>query len=113
MANLRIGRVLTVDLSDEQLRERLLRFASLYGFEVRRDEPQIKELRRGGLLGELFSFDVQNVPTRLELEVERAAGQSTLVTARLEAGTRFGFFTGGDRAALEKQLDVLAETLRG
>lgn len=113
MPKLRVGRALTVDLSDGEVRDRLLRFASLYGFKVTRDELQIMELRRGSLVGEFFSFDVQDVPTRLEVELERAAGRTALVTARIEAGTRFGFFTGGDRAALEKQLDVLAETLRG
>ena len=113
MAKLEVGRALTVDRSDGQIHERARRFASLYGFEVVRDEPRIIELRRGGLLGELFSFDIQNVPTYLDLELERPAHGATLVTARLEARTRFGFFTSGDRVALEKQLDVLADTLRG
>jgi hypothetical protein len=107
MPTLRTARSLAVAVPEAELRARVAKFADLYGLRPGRDTGHIQEFQRGGLFGELFSFDIQSVPTTLRAEFQKAE-EGTEVTITLAARTRFGVFTSGDRAALEKQLDVLA-----
>lgn len=101
---LRVGRALCIGTGLQTVRSRLLVFADLYGLRPVGDAGAdgAVEFARGGLLGEPFSFDVQNAPTRMRVELEGPSESATSVTATLAASTRFGLFTAADRASLEK-----------
>ncbi len=112
MPKLKVGRAVSIGTDLQTVRSRLLVFADLYGLRMVADADGAVEFARGGLLGELFSFDVQNAPTRMRVELEGTSASATFVTATLGASTRFGLFTAADRASLEKQLDVLCDMLQ-
>lgn len=112
MGKVQVGRALKVDSAADVVRQRLDTFARQYEFAVEAQLGSTIELHRGSTLGNLTSFDVQKVTSTLTVVIEPHDG-STSVTATLVAGSFFQIFTAGDRATLEKQMDVLVGTLRG
>lgn len=64
------------------MRERLLRWAELYGFKADSSGDESVDLRRGSRVGGWTSFDVHNVPTRLSARFRRNPG-GTEVTISL------------------------------
>lgn len=77
-----------------------------------REAGESLEFRRGGMIGNLLSFDVQKISSVLTVDVRASDGRAS-VTAALIAGSLFQIFSAGDRATLEKQMDVLVSTLKG
>lgn len=110
MGKLQVGRHLSVDADPETVKGRLKAFARLYGFALREEERLALEFTRGSVLGNLLSFDVQNVTTRLAINLA-PSGSTTEITAKMTAASPVSIFTGGDRAALERQMDILAQTV--
>lgn len=111
MGSARVARSVTIPVSAAEARSRAQTFARLYEFRPDAGDGQELTFKRGSLLGDLFSFDVQKVSSTLSITLE-PRGDQTRVTAVLRAGAPFQIFTAGDRQVLEKNLDVLVEMLR-
>ena len=111
MGKVQVGRTCTVDAPLEVVKQRLISFGRLYEFYVARDDGKSLEFRRGGLIGSLFSFDVQNVSTVLTADLHASNGRISVAVV-LIARAPFAIFMASDRVTLEKQMDVLVATLK-
>lgn len=83
----------------------------MYEFRSVLESENELTLRRGSFLSGLFAFDVHKVSSMLSIALE-PSGEGTRITAVLKASAPFSVFTNSDRQVLEKDLDVLIETLR-
>lgn len=112
MGSLSVVRVIEVGATPELVADRVRMFARHQDFDKVEDTGTALVFKRGGGLADFISFDVQHVSTRLIVDIETTGG-ITRATATMKASVTWMIFTGGDRRAFEKNLDALAETLRG
>jgi hypothetical protein len=106
-----VARVIDVAATSTEVADRVRLFARHNDFKPVEEQSGELVFKRGGGLGDLFSFDVHNVSTRFVVTLERR-GAGTRVTATMKAGSPFQVFTGGDRAALERNIDVFVDMVR-
>ena len=112
MPKVQVGRTLTVYAPLEVVKQRLTSFARMYEFELVDDTKHRVVFKRGTLIGNFMSFDVQKVTSSFTVDISESDGQ-TSATAVLIAGSFFQILSAGDRGVLERQMDIFVSTLKG
>jgi hypothetical protein len=107
---LHFERELSIETTPDELRSRLLQWASANGFTVTSDLRNSWAFTRGSQLNGLLTTDVRKVPTSTVVQLDPTA---KIVRASMIVKAPLSISTGGDSKRMEAEVEALVASIRG
>jgi hypothetical protein len=107
---MRFERELPCEANPDELRSRLLQWASANGFAVATDLRSSWTFTRGSQLNALVTFDIRKIPTEATVQLDTAA---KVVRASMVAKAPLSITTVEDSKRMEAEVEALVASIKG